>query len=434
MESNGAEFPDSFVVTLHSLILRMRPKKKPKTEVGAKAEKKVEHETKFPGLAIPNTKPVALDASPPRARGDDDNRDRERRRRSEDDEGDRYGDRSDRGRSGRDDRDSRRESYDDRDRRRDDYDGDRGGRSGGRRERRWEDDRDSGRRGEGSSRSSGPSAPVSNEPQIYSVYKGNVSNSMDFGVFIQLPQFGRKEGLLHISQITGKGRLLSGKDAFKRGESVWVKVLSVNDNKMSLTMRDVDQATGEDLAPISATTGQAANPDKPKEEAFSGIRVTDEDRDIGNVRVTKRLADQDLWEAQQLIASGVLSVEEYPTYDEEHGLLGGQADDDAPDLEIELNEEEPPFLQGQTKMSLNLSPIKVVKNPDGSLQRAALTQSALAKERRELKDQQQRAVMESAPKDLGRTWADPLAAPGPPTLHTTPYILHHTPYTSHPGR
>ncbi len=50
-----------------------------------------------------------------------------------------------------------------------------------------------------------------------------------------------KEGLLHISQITGKGRLLSGKDAFKRGENVWVKVLSVNDNKMSLTMRDVDQ-------------------------------------------------------------------------------------------------------------------------------------------------------------------------------------------------
>jgi predicted RNA-binding protein with RPS1 domain len=38
---------------------------------------------------------------------------------------------------------------------------------------------------------------------------------MDFGVFIQLPQFGRKEGLLHISQITGKGRILSGKDAFK---------------------------------------------------------------------------------------------------------------------------------------------------------------------------------------------------------------------------
>ena len=50
--------------------------------------------------------------------------------------------------------------------------------------------------------------------------------------------------------------------------------------------------------------------------------------------------------------------------------------------------------------SLARSPSQVVKNPDGSLQRAALTQSALAKERRELREQQQRALMESAPKVL----------------------------------
>lgn len=354
------------------------------------------------------TQPVALDPSPPRKqsprRGDSADRSRDRRR--DDDYNDR--DRDRRGsRGGRDDRD-RRSEYDDNGRDRD-----------GRRERRWEDDRGGGRGGGGGGGQVGgragmpPPPPVSTEPMLYSVYRGSVSNSMEFGVFITLAQFGRKEGLLHISQITGKGRIMSGKDAFKRGEAVWVKVLSVNDNKMSLTMRDVDQATGEDLAPISATTGQSSNPDKPKEEAYSGITITDEDREIGSVRVSKRLADHDLWEAQQLIASGVLSVEDYPTYDEEHGMLGpNNADDNEPDLEIELNEEEPAFLQGQTKMSLNLSPIKVVKNPDGSLQRAALTQSALAKERRELKDQQQRAVMESAPKDLGRTWADPLAAPG----------------------
>lgn len=48
-------------------------------------------------------------------------------------------------------------------------------------------------------------------------------------------------------------------------------------------------------------------------------------------------------------------------------------------LEIELNEAEPLFLRGQTRASLAMSPIKIVKNPDGSLQRAAMTQSALAK-------------------------------------------------------
>ena len=61
------------------------------------------------------------------------------------------------------------------------------------------------------------------------------------------------------------------------------------------------------------------------------------------------------------------------------------------ELEIELNESEPLFLRGQTKQSVAMSPIKVVKNPDGSLQRAAMTQSALAKERRELRETQQRS-------------------------------------------
>ena len=78
------------------------------------------------------------------------------------------------------------------------------------------------------------------------------------------------------------------------------------------------------------------------------------------------------------------------------------------EVEIELNEAEPLFLRGQasavippppspraawtnapqtrplvaqTKASVAMSPIKVVKNPDGSLQRAAMTQSALAKAR-----------------------------------------------------
>ena len=44
----------------------------------------------------------------------------------------------------------------------------------------------------------------------------------------------------------------------------------------------------------------------------------------------------------------------------------------------------------------------------GAVQRAAVTQSALAKERRELREQQQRAASEAVPKDLSRLWEDPL--------------------------
>jgi hypothetical protein len=41
-----------------------------------------------------------------------------------------------------------------------------------------------------------------------------------------------------------------------------------------------------------------------------------------------------------------------------------------------------------------------------------MTQSALAKERRELREQQQRTLLEAIPKDLSRPWEDPLPEAG----------------------
>lgn len=45
------------------------------------------------------------------------------------------------------------------------------------------------------------------------------------------------------------------------------------------------------------------------------------------------------------------------------------------EFEIDLNDNEPDFLRGQTQRTgVEMSPIKIVKNPDGSMQRAAMTQ------------------------------------------------------------
>jgi hypothetical protein len=67
---------------------------------------------------------------------------------------------------------------------------------------------------------------------------------------------------------------------------------------------------------------------------------------------------------------------------------------------------------GQTAQTQEMSPIKIVKNPDGSLQRAALTQAALAKERREMRDTQRNMEMDALPKDLNKPWLDPMPEPG----------------------
>ena len=106
----------------------------------------------------------------------------------------------------------------------------------------------------------------------------------------------------------------------------------------------------------------------------------------------------------------MLDVRDYPQFDPNVGMLN--VEETHEETEIELNENEPIFLRGQTKNSVAMSPIKIVKNPDGSMQRAAMTQSALSKERRELRETQQRALMDSIPKDLDR--------PSNPSPHPNP--------------
>lgn len=52
--------------------------------------------------------------------------------------------------------------------------------------------------------------------------------------------------------------------------------------------------------------------------------------------------------------------------------------------------------------------VYMLQNPDGSMQRAAITQSALSKERRELRAAQREAEMDNVPRDIGKTWIDPV--------------------------
>ena len=218
----------------------------------------------------------------------------------------------------------------------------------------------------------------------------------------------------------------------KRGQHVKVKVLSIAGKKISLSMRDVDQVTGEDLAPIrtapllSAQDEFRSNPSRPAggwgniDSDLGAVPVID-DGDAGNGarrnaasatarRPIKRLTSPEQWEEKQLIASGVMDVRDRAEFDEEVGLQAHS--DTEEDFEVELNDEEPVFLRGQTSIVQELSPIKVVRNPEGTLQRAAMTQSALSKERRELREEQRNQALDSIPKDLNRPWEDPLPEPG----------------------
>ncbi|KAK9841672.1 hypothetical protein WJX74_009878 [Apatococcus lobatus] len=269
-----------------------------------------------------------------------------------------------------------------------------------------------------------PPPRLPEKPEQYAVYRGSVATVGDFGVFVQLQGFpGKVEGLVHMQNLS-KTRVNNPREFVKRGQEVWIKVISVSGGRMSLSMRDVDQETGRDLLPQTkpAPAGDdRSNPAAPTGapqsglHGLSGIKVHDDDvLDPAKLRRPgKRLTSPERWEVNQLIKSGVLSVSEYPTFDEEGQGILNVDDDVEEEFEVDINEAEPQFLQGQSSRSgVEVSPIKIVKNPDGSLQRAAMTQSALSKERRELREQQQRTLLEAIPKDLSRPWEDPLPEQG----------------------
>lgn len=86
-----------------------------------------------------------------------------------------------------------------------------------------------------------------------------------------------------------------------------------------------------------------------------------------------------------MLAANCIDKSQLPDFDEATGLLP-KDDSDGEDIEIELVEEEPAFLSGHGRHSVHdLDPVRIVKNPDGSLAQAAMMQSALAKERREVR-------------------------------------------------
>ena len=83
-----------------------------------------------------------------------------------------------------------------------------------------------------------------------SVVEGTVESIMQYGAFINLGN--GLSGLVHISQICQK-RITSPREVLKEGQKVKVKILNTNDNKISLSMKALEEIavdTTEDAGEI----------------------------------------------------------------------------------------------------------------------------------------------------------------------------------------
>ena len=96
------------------------------------------------------------------------------------------------------------------------------------------------------------------EAEVGKIYNGKVVNIVDFGAFVNF--MGGKDGLVHVSEMKNE-RVEKPTDVVSEGQEVKVKVLEIDPRgKVRLSMRVVDQETGEELE----DTRPAREPREPR--------------------------------------------------------------------------------------------------------------------------------------------------------------------------
>ena len=84
------------------------------------------------------------------------------------------------------------------------------------------------------------------EPEVGTIYDGKVVKVVDFGAFVNF--LGPRDGLVHISELTDS-RVEKVTEVINEGDEIKVKLIGIDDRgKVKLSMRVVNQETGEDIS------------------------------------------------------------------------------------------------------------------------------------------------------------------------------------------
>ena len=102
------------------------------------------------------------------------------------------------------------------------------------------------------------------EPEAGKVYKGKVVKVVDFGAFVNF--FGKKDGLVHVSMIKPE-RVNHPSDFLEEGQEVYVKLMGFDDRgKVRLSMKHVDQESGEEIEVEERPRSKRDDDDKDGED------------------------------------------------------------------------------------------------------------------------------------------------------------------------
>ncbi|XP_078073491.1 zinc finger CCHC domain-containing protein 17 isoform X2 [Mustelus asterias] len=111
-------------------------------------------------------------------------------------------------------------------------------------------------------------------PEVYTVLQGEVASVTEYGAFIKIPDC-KRQGLVHKSHMSAS-RVDNPSEIVDVGEKVWVKIIGkeIKDGKVkiSLSMKAVNQGSGQDLDPNNVALDQDERR-KRKFKDFTGQKI-----------------------------------------------------------------------------------------------------------------------------------------------------------------
>ena len=178
------------------------------------------------------------------------------------------------------------------------------------------------------------------------------------------------------------------------GDRVKVKIVSLEEGRLIVSTNQVDQKTGEDIMiKQNKVQRELTKIEDEKIKLFFDKNVEEEIPGVGaltgiplriNEEEEQDCGEYEIWEMLQMKNAGRKDyhVENYNTK-----IVNQDVNDSEKDLNIELREEEPPFLKGMTsKTNQKISTISLVKCPEGVMQKSIKDRNEQARLRKEIRD------------------------------------------------
>ena len=178
------------------------------------------------------------------------------------------------------------------------------------------------------------------------------------------------------------------------GDKVKVKIMSLEEGRLIVSTNQVDQKTGEDImTKQNKIQKELIEKEDEKIKLFFDKNLDEEIPGVGSLtgiplRINEEeeqdCGEYEIWEMLQMKSAGRKDyhVENYNTK-----IVNQDVNDPETDLNIELREEEPPFLKGMTsKTNVKITPVNLVINPEGSLQKSIKDRNEQARLRKEIRD------------------------------------------------